>query len=144
MPLLNSVVKFAAKPFPRVLSPKAHAIIDWITIGAFLAGSAFFWRRSKRAALAALICGATELSVSLLTDYPGGVKRIIDFRKHGEIDWGLAAMSATMPEFFAFKDDREKKFFLAQGVLITAANEITQFPGKRRRAEKGSTRVQAA
>jgi hypothetical protein len=144
MPILNSIVKIATKPVPRVLSPKAHAFIDWVRIGSFLAGAAFFWRRSKRAALAAVICGAAELSVSLLTDYPGGVKRIISFRKHGEIDLGLAAMSATMPEFLVFKGDPERKFFLAQGILITAANEITQFPKKPQQAEKGARRARAA
>jgi hypothetical protein len=92
----------------------------------------------------AVICGAAELSVSLLTDYPGGVKRIISFRKHGEIDLGLAAMSATMPEFLVFKGDPERKFFLAQGILITAANEITQFPKKPQQAEKGARRARAA
>lgn len=103
-----------------------------------------FWQRSKRAALAALICGATELAVVLLTDYPGGVKRVISFRTHGEIDLGLAAMTATMPEFLAFEDESERKFFLAQGALITAATELTQFPEKPQRAEKGLKRVKAA
>ena len=104
----------------------------------------FFWQRSKRAALAALICGGAELAVSLMTDYPGGVRKVISFRTHGEIDLGLAAMTATMPEFLAFKDDSEKNFFLAQGALMTAATELTQFPKKAQRAEKGMRRARAA
>src|SRR5438477_7759382 len=122
MPILNSLTKVVAKPLPRMVSPKAHAVVDYMLMSA-----GYFWQRNKRAALAALICGGAELAVSLLTDYPGGVKKVITFRKHGEIDLGLAAMSATMPEFLAFKDDSEKKFFVAQGALITVATEITQF-----------------
>jgi hypothetical protein len=82
--------------------------------------------------------------VSLLTDYPGGVRKWISFRRHREIDLGLAAMTATMPEFLAFKDDAERKFFLAQGALITAATELTQFPEKARRGEKRIKRTKAA
>jgi hypothetical protein len=34
---------------------------------------------------------------------------MIGFRQHGEIDLGLAAMSATMPEFMGLKRSTEKK-----------------------------------
>ena len=83
-----------------------------------------------------LSVAALNWQFSLLTDYPGGLKKVINFRTHGEIDLGLAAMSATMPEFLAFKVDSEKKFFLAQGALITVATQITQFPNKVERAKK--------
>jgi len=136
MPILNSAVQIAAKPFPRPISPKAHAIIDYVTVGSFLMTAAWFWRRSKRAALAALISGGAELAVSLLTNYPGGVKKAINFRTHRDIDFGLGAMTATMPEFLAFKDENERKFFLAQGAMITAISELTRFPDKSRRAER--------
>ena len=136
MPILNSAVQIAAKPFPRAISPKAHAIIEYVTVGSFLMTAAWFWRRSKRAALAALISGGAELAVSLLTNYPGGVKKAINFRTHRDIDFGLGAMTATMPEFLAFKDENERKFFLAQGAMITAISELTRFPDKSRRAER--------
>ena len=144
MPILNNLAKVVAKPIPRMISPKAHAVADYITIGSFLVSAGFFWQRSKRAALAALICGVAELAVVLLTDYPGGLKRVISFRTHGEIDLGLAAMTATMPEFLAFEDESERKFFLDQGALITGATELTQFPEKSQRAEKGLKRAKAA
>jgi hypothetical protein len=63
-----------------------------------------------------------------LTDYPGGVKKVISFRTHSEIDLGLAAMMASMPEFLAFNNDHGSKLFLAQGALITAVNELTKLP----------------
>ena len=50
-----------------------------------------------------------------------------------EIDLGLAAMVATMPEFFAFKDEPQKKFFIAQGALITIGSELTQYPAFQRK-----------
>jgi hypothetical protein len=136
MPILNSAVQIAAKPFPKVISPKAHAIIDYMTVGSFLITAAWFWGRSKRAALAALISGGADLAVSLLTNYPGGIKKIINFRTHRDIDFGLGAMTATMPEFLAFKDEAERKFFLAQGTMITAISQLTKFPEKSVRAER--------
>ena len=144
MPTLNRVTKIAMKPVPRMLSPRAHSIADYLVAGAFFASAGWFWGRSKRAALGSVICGAAELAVSLLTDYPGGVKKAISFHTHGEVDLGLAAMTATMPEFLAFKDEDEKRFFVGQGAIITAVRELTQFPDKPQRAEKGVRRSKAA
>ena len=144
MPILNSLARIAAKPLPKMISPKTHAVLDYMTVGAFVASAGWFWSRSKRAALASLICGSAQLAVSLLTDYPGGVRKIISFKIHRDIDFGLAAMTATMPEFLAFNEESEKKFFQAQGVVISAATQLTDFPEEGVRAEKGMRRSKAA
>jgi hypothetical protein len=138
MAIFNTAAKIALKPVPRFISPKGHAFMDYISVGSFLISAAWFWSHNKRAALAATICGGTQLTISLLTDYPGGTNKAISFRMHGEIDLGLAAMSAAMPEFFGFEDDREKKFFLAQGAVITAVRELTEFhkPSLRERTRR--------
>lgn len=125
MALLNSAVALATKKLPKAVTPKGHAVIDYITVGAFLVTGALYWRRHKRAALSAFICGGAELALSLITDYPGGVKKVISFPTHCKVDLGLAAMTATMPEFMGFKDDREKRFFLAQSAGITLAANLT-------------------
>jgi hypothetical protein len=143
MPLLNSLTKIAVKPLPRMFSPRAHAIIDYITVGSFLMSSVSFWRQNKRAAVAALVCATSDLAVSLLTDYPGGIRKVISLGTHSQIDLGLGAMTATMPEFLAFKHENERKFFLAQGVLITAMSELTEVGRKQQYLEKGSRRKAA-
>jgi hypothetical protein len=125
MALLNSAVSLATKKLPKAVTPKGHAVIDYLTVGAFLVTGALYWRRHKRAALSAFICGGAELALSLITDYPGGVKKVISFPTHCKVDLGLAAMTATMPEFMGFKDDREKRFFLAQSAGITLAANLT-------------------
>ena len=138
MPIFNRLAKAAMKPVPRMLTPRGHSVADYVTVGTLLAGAVWFWPRSKRAALGALICGAADLAASLLTDYPGGLKKSISFRRHQDIDLGLAAMTATMPEFLAFRDEPQQKFFLAHGALITALAELTQFPETPQRVEKGA------
>jgi hypothetical protein len=128
MPILNIVAKAIAKPIPRMFSSKGHAIVDYLNIACFLVGTAVLWRRSKNAAMGALVCGTAQLAIALATDYPGGISKAISFRKHGEIDLGLAAMTATMPEFMGVRGGAEKKFFLAEGALITIVHELTRFP----------------
>src|SRR5436853_7631675 len=131
MPILNRVTKAITRPLPKMVSPKTHAIVDYLIAGSFLAMGTVFWSRNKRAALSAFICGGAELALSLLTDYPGGVKKVISFPTHCKVDIGLAAMTAAMPEFMGFKDDREKRFFLAQSAGITVATNLTDVSGTR-------------
>ncbi|MCU1299029.1 MAG: hypothetical protein JWO91_3307 [Acidobacteriaceae bacterium] len=127
MPILTNAVDVVTHRLPKVVSPKGHAVIDYITIGTFFIAGALFWRKNKRAALGSLLCGGAELAVNLLTDYPGGISPVISFPTHGKIDIGLAAMAATMPEFLAFPNDREKRFFLSQAGIITVATNLTDF-----------------
>lgn len=138
MPALNTLAKVAAKPLPRMISPGAQAIVDYVTVGSFFASAAWFWRQNKRAAIGCLLCGGAKLAVALLTDYPGGVRKVIHFHARHEVDLGLAAMVATMPEFLAFKEEPQRKFFLAQGALITVISEMTRFPEPSDRAKERS------
>lgn len=144
MPMLNSAAKLLLKPVPRFISARAHAVVDYVTIGSFLASAAWLWSRNKRAALAALVCGGAELAVVMLTSYPGGSRKVVSFHRHGQIDVGLAAMTATMPEFFAFQNEPSRKFFIAQGALIAAVHELTEFPAEPSFMERVTERTRAA
>ena len=128
MPMFNNVVKMAVKPLPDVISPKGHAVIDYMIAGAFFATAGLFWRRNKRAAVGSLLCGAMQLAVNILTDYPGGMRKTIRFSTRRKLDLDLAAMTVAMPEFLNFKDEPQRKFFTTQGLVITVANELTRFP----------------
>ena len=131
MPILNSVAQIVAKPFPRMISPRAHAVLNYVNAGFLLMSGGWFWRRNKRAAVGAFVGGGAVLVLNLLTSHPGGPKNAIRFHARRDIDLGLAAMMSTLPEFFAFNDDEEKKLFIAEGVLIAAITELTQFPAAR-------------
>src|SRR3954471_4578817 len=125
MAMLNTVAKAITKPMPRMISPKSHSMLDYLTAGIFLASAGFFWRRNKRAAIASLVSGTAVAAVSALTEYPGGVNGVFGLEKHQNIEVGLAAMVATMPEFFSFTDEPEKNFFRLQGILMTCISELT-------------------
>lgn len=127
MPLLQKSIHFFGKALPRTISPRGHAIADYSIALGFLIGSLLFWKKSKRAAVASLICGAAEAGVAALTDYPGGAKRVISFPLHKKIDLGLSGMTASMPEFLAFEDDREATFFQLQSALMAGVTVLTNF-----------------
>ena len=139
MPTLNTIAKTITRPLPKFVSPRAHAVLDCVMMGSLFTRGACLWRRNRRAALASFVCGGTQLLVDLLSDYPGGVKKIIDFPVHGDLDLGLAGMIALMPEFMAFEDETEKGFFMLQGAALAAVTNLTDFGDRSARSRKRSS-----
>jgi hypothetical protein len=127
MPLLQSGARFAARKMPKVITPGTHAILDYAVAGAFLIMGARLWKRHRRAAVGSLACGAAAAVNSMLTDYPGGVFRVIDYRTHGRVDAGLAALTAAAPRFLGFDDQVEARFFSGCALSETVITGLTDY-----------------
>ncbi len=104
MPLLQKGVAMAAGRMPKVIKPQAHAVIDYLVAGTFFVTAALFWRRSRRAAISSLICGGITAANTALTDYPGGIWKVMSFQTHGKLDTAVAALTATMPRLMGFSE----------------------------------------
>lgn len=127
MALTDMATRAVTERLPKVIKPKAHAILDYAMAGALITLGAFFWKRNKRAAIGAMACGGATLATALLTDYPGGVKPMISFETHGKIDAGMAGMTATIPTFLAFGDEDEAKYFRGAALAETLITGMTDF-----------------
>jgi hypothetical protein len=104
---------------PKVISPAAHAVLDYAVAGTYLAMGAWFASRHRRASTLAFINGAMVLGLAMLTDYPGGVWRKISFKGHGVADAVQATLAGAGPAAMGFAGDPEAKFFYSQ-----AASEV--------------------
>jgi hypothetical protein len=127
MPLLQKGIALAAGRMPKIIKPQAHAVLDYLVAGSFFIAAGLCWKRNKRAAVSSLLCGGMITATSALTDYPGGMWRVMSFQTHGKLDAGLAALTATMPRLMAFGEDQESKFFTMQSMLETAVTAMTDF-----------------
>ena len=138
MGFLETGVKAVSGRMPKMISPTAHAVLDYAIAGSMFVAAAVLWRRHRRAAIASLACGVAEAATAMITDYPGGVKPMISFRTHGRVDGGLATVVGSMPLAFNFADDEESRWFRAHGVAIAAMTGLTDFE------EEGLTHWRAA
>jgi len=112
---------------PKPINPTAHAWLDYITAGTYLAAAGVFARRNKAAATAAAIHGLAVLGASLFTDYPGGVRKVISFHTHRTIDIGQMAAAAAMPFAMGFADEPEAKLFFGQAINEGAVIALTDW-----------------
>ncbi|HEX8797526.1 MAG TPA: hypothetical protein VF772_02890, partial [Terriglobales bacterium] len=139
MTLTQKGVKVVAGRMPKMITPRAHAALDYAIAGSFFLMGALFWKRNRRAGMGSLLCGGATAAVSVLTDYPGGVKKIIPYPLRKQIDTGLVAMAAAMPRLLDVEDKRDAKFFSRQALARTAITAMANFDhgdGRRTRRER--------
>src|SRR5262249_29285213 len=129
MPILDHAARWTTNKMPKMIDAKTHAVIDYAMAAAFFGMAAFFWRRNKRAAVGALICGAAETITTVCTDYSGGVVREISLETHGSIDFGLSGLVASLPGVLRFNHEPESRFFRMQGLALAAIAGLTDFTG---------------
>ncbi len=111
---------------PKVISPKTHAIIDYASVGAFALMGALFWKRHKRAAISSWVCGAQQATLAMLTDFPGGVAKVVSYDTHLKIDAGFAGLVGTAPNLLGFTHEWPSIFFRSQGVAIAATTGMSE------------------
>jgi hypothetical protein len=99
---------------PKVISPQAHAMLDYTVAATFFTMGFRMLSTHRRAGTLALLNGGMVLVVSLLTDYPGGVWRRIPFRTHRTFDMAQAGLAGLGPVLMRFGGDPEAQFFHAQ------------------------------
>ena len=111
----------------RRISPAQHAIADYATASAFLAAALRYRHRHREASTLALMNAAAIVVLSICTDYPGGVFRLVSFRTHGMFDVLLTAMCAGGPALMGFANEPEARTFYGQAAAETAVVAATDF-----------------
>ena len=131
MAILDAGVRTLSNRLPKVLSPKAHAIIDYASVGTFVTAGILMMGSKKRAGISSILCGAAQAGLVMMTDMPGGVFRVIDLPTHLKIDAGFSGAVATLPSLLGFADEKKAWFFRAQGMNIAVNTAMTKPDGER-------------
>ncbi len=136
MPLGTIALHQIETRLPKVISPSTHGVIDYSHAAFFATVAAVCWKRNRPAALAAAGTSALVLLQSLFTDYKPGVKRVIPFAVHGQMDAGFAALSWGIPRLFGFSGTKAANVFRANAFVEATVVGLTDFSSERARAEE--------
>ena len=131
----DSVAERAVDRLPKVISPDAHAALDYLLVGATFLAGAWLWNRNRRAAVAALVAGVSELGTIMSTRFPGGVFPAMSFVRHAQVSMGQTAALAAAPMLFGFSRSRGAWLFPAQAAVMSLIDAMTDF---RRTGDRGA------
>jgi hypothetical protein len=101
---------------PKVISPGAHAVLDYGVAATYLGLAAQYRHRNRAACALACANGLMVLGLALMTDYPGGVFRKISFKTHRTMDCVQAALAGLGPVALGFADEPEAAPFYGQAM----------------------------
>ena len=124
---------------PRVIDPKTHKALDFLTASYLFALAGAFWGTHRRASATALINGMAVLGATMLTDYDGDGRRPISFPTHGKIDIAQAGLASGLPVLLGFAAHPAAMLFEAQalneGLVVASTDwEANERSGNRREA----------
>ena len=136
MPLATMALHKIETSLPKVISPTTHGIVDYCHSAFFATVAIVCWKRNRRAAVAAASTSALVLVQSLLTDYKPGVKRVIPFSVHGQMDGGFAATSLAIPKIFGFAETKAANIFRVNAFVEATVVGLTDWSDQRARAEE--------
>ena len=88
---------------PPLLSPAAHAVLDYAVAGAYLLVGVALLSRQRRAGVLALANGAMICAVSMMTNYPVGVWPRVSFKTHRTLDLVQASLAGAGPYVLGFE-----------------------------------------
>ena len=115
------------KNMPKVFDAKTHAVLDYLTVGAFFIMGGAFWGRHKRATAVSLLNGLFVLGYSVLTDYDGDGRRPISFETHGKLDVAQATLAGGLPTVLGFRSSKAALPFKIQSVNELFFISVTDF-----------------
>ncbi len=125
----------------NLLPARIHGLGDYasafalILVGLLVGGSG-------EARGAGIVLGLVLLVVSLLTDYPLGVRRVIPFKLHSAGDYLGAGALIAAPFLLGFSDTDKglTTFYVAVGAVLVAVSLLTDYDQPDRGAELGVRR----
>jgi hypothetical protein len=133
---------FFGKVFPKIISARAHSVIDYVYVGGNLLAAAVMRKNNRAASNAAAGLALAGLLNAVFTDYAGGVLRIYSFRAHGVVDYGIASATEMIPKLLEFAGDPEARYFRVLGageLLIVALSDYADGTGPARTKNRFST-----
>lgn len=116
----------------KPISPKVHGILDYTT-SATVAALPRFIDMPPRASRFFEGLGAGYASLSSVTDYPMGAKRLLPFKAHGMADVAVGVALPVVPWLLGFQEHRAARnlcFGLAAFTGIVVA--LTDWNGRTR------------
>ena len=111
----------------KVISPRIHGYLDFLTVVIFLLAPTLLGL-SQLSAILAYGLAVVHLIVTLASDFPFGLVKLIPFTIHGWIERMVGPLLIAVPFIFNFSDeDLARNFYIAMGIIIIIVGVLTDY-----------------
>jgi hypothetical protein len=114
----------------KIISPTYHGYLDFATVIIFLSAPTLFDLDGLPATLAYGLA-IIHLAMTLATDFPFGIKKIILFTHHGWIERLVGPLLVVIPFIFSFSNEvAARNFYIFIGIIIIIVGVLTDYERK--------------
>ncbi|RZL09875.1 MAG: hypothetical protein EOO62_13645 [Hymenobacter sp.] len=111
----------------KPISSTLHGVLDYLTCGFFLVAPSAFDFTGTYAAVCYLLAGG-YLVISLLTNMPFGLLKVIPFWLHGKLESVSGFMFLASPWLFGFAGNvTARNLFVGSGIVFLLVYSLTQW-----------------
>lgn len=111
------------------LSRIAHGYLDYITVVIFVLAPSLLGL-SGLPAMIAYGLAAIHLALTLATDFPSSMFKIIPFKLHGWLERLVGPLLIVLPFILGFSDDAvARNFYILIGIVIIVVGIFTNYKG---------------
>lgn len=113
----------------KIISPNIHGYLDFVTVVIFLLAPTLFGLSGLPAMLAYALA-VIHLAVTLATDFPFGVVKLIPFTLHGWIERLVGPLLVVIPFVLGFANETgARNFYIFIGIIIIIVGLLTDYKG---------------
>ena len=116
----------------KVISPRVHGYFDFLTVFIFLLAPTLLGL-SQLSAMLAYGLAVVHLIVTLTSDFPFGIVKLIPFTIHGWIERMVGPLLIAIPFILNFStEETARNFYIAMGIIIIVVGMLTDYQGEAR------------
>ena len=111
----------------KVISPRIHGYLDFLTVVIFFLAPTLLGLRQLSAILAYGLA-VVHLIVTLASDFPFGVVKLIPFTIHGWIERMVGPLLIAVPFILNLStEEAARNFYIAMGIIIIIVGVLTDY-----------------
>ena len=111
----------------KIISAKTHGVLDYFVVLVFLAAPSQL-HLSQTPALISYSLAGIHLALTLLTNFPLGVLRVIPLKIHGMIELVVGPCLIALPFILGFTSEPlAESYYIASGAVILVVWALTKY-----------------
>jgi hypothetical protein len=109
----------------KIISPTQHGYLDYVTVSLFLVAPTLVGLTGMAGTIAYALAGI-HLAMTLVTDFPLGVAKLIPFPIHGWVERVVGPALVLLPFILGFEVSA-RGFYMVVGLVIILVGVITDY-----------------
>lgn len=115
----------------KIINPSIHALLDYVVVIGLVASPSFLQFTDIVTTFTYILAGI-HLLLTLVTDFPGGLIKIIPLKFHGVIELLVSIILLVVPWLLSFTNTTDRYYYTVFALIVFFTWTLTDYSPTRR------------